>query len=111
MTEYIEAKAVLRPSRMNKLEAQYAQDLEAYKWRGEILWWRFEPIKIRLADGAFYTPDFGVVRSKTLMLEFHECKGFWRESARVRIKVAAESFPAKFVAVKLGKRGWEYEYF
>ena len=48
-------------------------------------------------------------------LEFHEVKGFWRDDARVKIKVAAEHFPFKFVAVRKKKLseggGWDVEEF
>lgn len=44
--------------------------------------------------------------------EFHETKGFWREDARVKIKVAAQQFPCfVFKGVKKSKHNWEYEFF
>lgn len=44
--------------------------------------------------------------------EFHETKGFWREDARAKIKIAAQQFPCfVFKGVKKGKEGWEYELF
>jgi len=95
---------------MNKTEAAYAQHLEARKLAGEVLWYRYEAIKVRLADGAYYTPDFAVLTSDC-MLECHETKGFWREAARVRIKVAAEAYPFKFIAIKRVNGGWEREAF
>lgn len=110
MTEFIEAEATIRPSKMNKLETQYAEHLEMERRAGEIKWWAFETVKLRLADATFYTPDFAVV-GKDSKLAFHEVKGYWHDDARVKVKVAAETFPAKFVAVKLGKRGWEFEEF
>lgn len=111
MSEYVEAKATIRVRDMNKLESQYAEHLEMEKRAGNIQWWGFETVKIRLADLTFYTPDFAVV-GKDSKLSFHETKGGpWRDDARVKIKVAAETFPAKFIAVKLGKRGWEFEEF
>ena len=44
-------------------------------------------------------------------LEMHEVKGFWREDARLKIKVAAEQFPFRFVAVTKSKDGWATEEF
>jgi hypothetical protein len=44
-------------------------------------------------------------------LRFEETKGFWRESARVRIKVAASLFPCQFTAMRLVKGAWEEEEF
>lgn len=75
----------------SKWEADYAQRLGTLAIAGAIEYWGYETIKLRLATGAWYTPDF-VVRING-RLEVREVKGFWREAARVRIKVAAEQFP------------------
>lgn len=102
----------LPKARMNKLEAEYAQELENQKRCGLILWWAFEPMKLRLAGNTYYSPDFGVLAYR---LEFHEVKGFWRDDARVKIKVAAEHFPFVFRAIKKKKQrdggGWDVEVF
>ncbi len=98
---------------MNKLEERYMREvLERDKRSGGLLWYDFEPIKLRLADGAWYTPDFAV-QGFNGWLEIHEVKGFWREAARVRIKVAAEKYPYRFVAVTHNRKTgeWEYERF
>lgn len=98
----------------NKTEAQYEQTLELQRQAGNVLWYRFEGIKLRLADNTFYTPDFAVMRDDGV-LECHEVKGFWQDDARVKIKVAADAYPFRFFAVKaLPKKnggGWEYEQF
>jgi hypothetical protein len=110
--EAILARGRIPASKLNKTESAYAGYLDARKIDGDILWWRFEPMKLRLADGAYYRPDFGVLTHERLF-EFREVKGFWREAARVRIKVAAEIFPFfKFIAIKRAKTGgWEREEF
>jgi hypothetical protein len=99
---------------MNKTEAKYASVLEALKRNGNILWYRFEGIKLRLADNTFYSPDFFVMRDDSV-LECHEVKGFWMDDARVKIKVAADLYPFRFYAVKERARkaggGYEYEVF
>jgi len=82
--------------------------------RGEVLWHKFEGIKLRLADNTFLTVDFAVL-TRECALEMHEVKGFWQDDARVKIKVAASIYPFRFVAVtarakKLGG-GWEREEF
>ena len=88
-----------RLSPMNKLEAAYAQKLELERLAGMWQWWAYEPIKLRLAGGAWYTPDFAMIDTGGHLV-IHETKGFWREAARVRIKVAAELYPFfRFVAV------------
>lgn len=104
------ARGRMPKDRMNKLEAAYGAYLDVLKHSGEVLWWRFQPLKLRLADGSYFTPDFGVLTSSCLF-EFHETKGFWREAARVRIKIAAELFPFKFIAIKKVGGGWEREEF
>lgn len=85
--------------KMNKTESLYARRLENMRAMGNIHRYEFEPLKLRLADSTFYTPDFMVVRND--LIELHEVKGFWRDDARVKIKVAAKQFPEfKFVAVQ-----------
>jgi hypothetical protein len=99
---------------MNKTEKQYAGHLEQKKLAGKILWFAFEPIKLRLADNTFYTPDFAVMAADGV-IELHEVKGFWTDDARVKIKVAADKFPFRFMAMKPRAQkaggGWEVEEF
>jgi hypothetical protein len=98
------------PRGMNKLEANYSRYLDAQKQVGRIIWWGFEKIRLRLAEGAWFKADFFVVKADGAM-EVHEVKGFWREAARLRIKVAADNFPFKFIAVTHEKGRWCYESF
>lgn len=100
---------------MNSLEASYAQHLEELRLQGEIAWWGYEPLKLRLADKTTYSPDFLVIRSDGVV-EVHETKGRWHDDARVKIKVAAEFFWFfRFVAIQAVPKkhggGWKYEYF
>lgn len=99
---------------MNKTEAAYSEHLEAKRIAGAVLWFAFEPIKLRLADNTFYSPDFGVIAADGV-LEMHEVKGFWADDARVKIKVAADRFPFRFVAARPRPKnkggGWELEDF
>lgn len=102
----------LRPKRgkMNKTEAAYAQHLHALQLGGKVKGWKFESLTLRLADATRYTPDF-MVEMFVGPLELHEVKGFWRDDARVKFKVAAELFPMfRFVAVKRKNRQWELSY-
>lgn len=95
----------------NKTEAAYALHLEARRQAGDVLWFAFEAIKLRLADATFYTPDYLVMLADGTM-EAHEVKGFWRDDARVKIKVAAGMFPFRFLAVQReGGTGWKVESF
>lgn len=100
---------------MNKTEAAYAAHLEAEKLAGRVLWYRFEGVKLRLADLTFYSPDFAVMLAGG-ELEMHEVKGgVWEDDARVKIKVAADQYPFRFLAVyrqaKKDGGGWEVEEF
>lgn len=96
---------------MNKTETAYSEHLTALQHNGDVLWWKFEGIKLRLADNTFYTPDFAVLQWES-HLEMHEIKGHWEDDARVKIKVAAALFPFHFIAVYRGKHGgWEREEF
>lgn len=99
---------------MNKSEAAYARDLDDAVSMGDVLWYRFEGVKLRLADNCFYSPDFAVMLANG-QLEMHEVKGFWTDDARVKIKVAAEQYPFRFVAVKVRAKkdggGWSREVF
>ena len=93
-----------KPGQMNKTESAYAEYLERLKLGGHICDWKYEAVKLRLADKTFYTPDFLVVMPDGL-IELREVKGFLEDDARVKIKVAAEQFPFRFIAVKKGCGG------
>lgn len=96
--------------RMNKTEAEYAAMLEARLRAGELAYYAFEPIKVRLADATFYTPDFMVLLPSG-ELELHEVKGaFVMDDARLKFKLVAEHFPARLVwAQKLKGGAWKVE--
>lgn len=104
----------LKPGAMNRTEATYSGHLELLKRAGEVLWYRFEGLKLRLADNTFYTPDFAVMAADGV-IECHEIKGFWQDTARVKIKVASDLYPFRFRAFKARAKkhggGWEEEDF
>lgn len=115
MKRSIQALGRLKVGAMNKTEAWYETNvLKPLMQGGEVLWYRFEGLKLRLADNTFYTPDF-VVMTETGLMECHEVKGFWTDDARVKIKVAAEQYPFRFIAVKARAKknggGWDREVF
>ncbi len=103
---------------MNKTETAYSRVLEERRLVGEILEWRFEPMRFRLGAEATYTPDFAV-QLPDQTLEFHDVKGRtgrgpggWEDAARVKIKVAAEIYPwFRFVGVCRSGLGWKREDF
>jgi hypothetical protein len=100
---------------MNRTEGAYDAHLYLRQTLGEILWYKFEGLKFRLADNTFYSPDFAVMLADGV-IELHEVKGGpWMDDARVKIKVAAAMYPFRFVGVKVKPKrdggGWEYEDF
>lgn len=100
-------KATATVRTWNRTEKAYADFLEVQRRAGNIARWDFEPEKLRLADLTYYTPDFRVIYPDGT-IEFHEVKGFLRDDAMVKIKVAAEQHPYRFVMVKKAKGGkWE----
>lgn len=114
MHKSMQALGRLKTGQMNKTEALYATTLEVRKYDGEVLWYRFEGMKFRLADNTFYTPDFAVMLANGA-LEAHEVKGFWTDDGRAKIKIAADMYPLRFVAVQQVPRknggGWKTEEF
>lgn len=110
----VQALGRLPAGTMNKTEKAYEEHLKLLMHTGEIIWYRFEGYKFRLADNTFYTPDFGVMLPSGL-LEMHEVKGYWQDDARVKIKLAADQYPHPFIAVMPRKKaeggGWNREVF
>lgn len=111
----VRARGRLRaPGGMNKTEERYALELERRRIAGDVAWWRFQGMTFKLADDTRYTPDFNVMRPGG-EIEQHEVKGFWRDDALVKIKVAASLFPFTFIAVRERPRrdggGWDVEVF
>ena len=81
---------------LNKLERAFLGHLKA-EWEGE----EKEPYEIRtqeitlkIANGCRYTPDFVVIKpwAENLGIEAYEVKGFMRDDAAVKLKVAASLY-------------------
>lgn len=102
----MKARAIRKPGIMNKTEAAYAAHLEQRKLAGEIISYHFESYTLKIAADCRYTPDFMVLLPDGTM-QFHEVKGYWMDDAKVKIKVAARTFPHVFIAVRKVKGGWE----
>ncbi|MBC9904777.1 DUF1064 domain-containing protein [Achromobacter xylosoxidans] len=104
----------LKTGQLNKTEQAYAAYLGQLQAVGGILWHKFEGMKFRLADNTFYTPDFMVMKPDG-QLEAHEVKGYWQDDAKVKIKVASDMYPVRFVAIKARAKkdggGWAVEEF
>ena len=113
MTEisHAKARAILHEQKYaSNLERDFALILAGWEADGVIRLFRYEPFRLRLADGAFYKPDFMAVSTFDNAITLYEVKGHWREAAKVRIKVAAELHHYfKFCIVMRSKGVWTYE--
>jgi hypothetical protein len=97
---------------MNQSEARFSRLLDAMQQQGRIREWRFQAVKLRLADLTWYTPDFRVITAEGLVI-FIEFKGSWsaphQDDSRVKLKVAAEQFTdCRWMAfeLKTGRVEW-----
>jgi hypothetical protein len=107
---FLPAFGTLAPdTAMNKTEAAYDAHLWGLRCRLYV-WHKFEAIALKLAKDTRYTPDFAV-QTVSGIIELHEVKGFWRDDARVKIKVAAAMFPFKFIAITRKGGEWKTEEF
>jgi hypothetical protein len=114
MKRGLQALGRMKVGAMNKTEQAYANTLEQRRAAGEVLWFKFEGLKFRLADNTFYTPDFAVMLASGA-IEAHEVKGYWLDDARAKIKIAAEMYPFRFLGIKARPKseggGWNVEEF
>lgn len=100
----------------NKTEERYAGHLELLKRAGEIVDYRFQPIKLRLAGNTFYEIDFMVITDVVEMVDVKGRKGdrYWaEEDSKIKIKVASQQYPwFRFVITwPLKGGGWGREEF
>ena len=101
----------LKAGQMNQTEGAYADHLDLLRRAGEITWFCFEGVTLKLADGCRFTPDFAV-QLPDETVEIHEVKGFWRDDAKIKLKVAVEMYPIfRFVVVKRVRGAWVEERF
>lgn len=78
---------------MNKTEQAYAAYLEQQRMLRIVYGWAYEPVKFKLANRTFYTPDFGVWYQDG-KVEMIEIKGpVLRDDAAVKFKVARAMYP------------------
>lgn len=108
----MQALGRLRDGALNKTESRFADYLEVEKEAGRIIWYKFEAVKLRLADKTFYTADFFALNAKSelVVYEVKGARAIFADDARVKIKCAAEAFPfAFFVAYPKKGGGWDIE--
>jgi hypothetical protein len=89
----------------SKLEETYAKELTALQYAQDIVRWWYEPVRLILAPSTTYQPDF-LAQTKD-GLRFYEVKGWCRDDAMVKLKVAAKMYPCfEFVLVTREKGRW-----
>lgn len=90
-------------AKLNKTEARYLAYLRALR----MPWIGIQAITLKLADDTRYTPDFIIINANG-ELEAHEVKGFFRDDAKVKIKVAARMYPfLRFLLVRADRKSWD----
>lgn len=111
----MQAKGRLPKGEMNATETRYAAHLDELKLAGDVVWWRFEAIKLLLAPITTLTPDF-MVQLADGTVELHDVKGakaIYEDDAKVKMKVAAKDYPFVFRVVfpkaKKDGGGWLIE--
>ena len=88
---------------MNKTERRYSEHLESLKAAGEIVWFKFGCLSLKLAKATHYRPDFLVVMADG-SIQIHEVKGakkdangnpgfYAREDSWLKIKIVSEMYP------------------
>ena len=99
------------PDEMNKTEAKYANILFARRHCGEIVDYRFESVKIRLAeDKCWLTMDFAVwFPDGTVELIDVKGGGPAQEKNLIKLKVAADKYRGlwRFAIERLVGKNWE----
>lgn len=99
---------------MNKTERSYAAWLESRKLAGEIAWYGYACLTLRLAKRTHFRVDFAILNADG-SIELVDVKGakgngyYARDDAKLKIKVAARMFPFRFkIAWRVG-RNWQHE--
>lgn len=89
--------------KLNKLEKAWLRHLEmlGFPWIG------VQAITLKLADDTRYTPDFMVIDANGQLVAY-ETKGWMRDDAAVKLKVAARLYRfIRFVLVQKDKGQWK----
>lgn len=98
--EAMKAKGRLKAGEMNKSEAKFDLVLRAQLQAGEIAWYAFECIKLRLADGTFLEVDFFVMQPSGELWAI-DVKGGWvSDDGILKLRWAAKDFPFRFFTAK-----------
>ena len=89
---------------LNKTEAAFLEHLRATHPGAQI---HSQAITLKLGNGVRYTPDFVIPPH----VAAYECKGFMRDDAAVKVKVAASLYPwiTFFLVSKRKGGGWDIQ--
>lgn len=103
----IKATFEIKPStdeeKLNKTERRFLN--ERLRPLKKAVWIGIQAITLKLGDDCRYTPDFAAAFADRFI--FYETKGFMRDDAQVKLKVAARNFPwATFVLVRWENHQW-----
>lgn len=89
--------------KLNKTERAFLATLRA----GNPTWLGIQNVTLKLAFDCRFTPDFATIKDGAIT--FFDVKGWQREDALIKMKMAARLFTwAQFVIVKKDKLGWKY---
>lgn len=103
--QIVTIKPTTDEEKLNKTERAYLGYLRRLEG---IVWIGIQNITLKLADDCRFTPDFATLNDKG-ELTLVDVKGFQREDALIKAKVAARQFPwARFVIVKRDGSGWTH---
>lgn len=91
-------------SKLNRTERAFYDYLQAFKPQ----WLGVQGVTLKIGDDCRYTPDFVCLHAEQTKLIAYEVKGFMRDDALVKLKVAARQYRwIEFVVVKKIKNSWE----
>jgi len=96
----------------SKLEIEFADQLNAFEKMYRIESWMYHPLRVSLAPGCTYTPDFAARVNGEFVI--FETKGSWKaknaRDSHTRLVIATQKFPWWiWVAVTKDKLGFCYE--
>lgn len=108
--ERLYALGRLKAGEKNQTEQRFEDEyLRPLLLAGEISWYRFEGIKLRLADNTFLTVDYAVLPASGVltMIDVKGAAAVVQEDARVKMRVAADQYPFMFqLAFPAKGGGW-----
>ena len=107
------AKGRLPEGQMNSTEQRYADHLRMQMLVGEVLWWQFEGVNLRLAKGTHLRIDFPQMRAdgQLWMVDTKGADAAIQDKWWAKAKVAAAMYPFHFATAieRKDRSGWDVE--